>query len=122
MPLRLNGMDLQAASRACTAVAMPMMYMLRAGACPKARGQWWGTTAQAMHVVSHCCTQGDMQACHMLTQCGLDVLREFGVAKEAVKQVVAHKVCGIGTAMTCTGMATVRPRAKAPSCRQANKQ
>ena len=41
-------------------------------------------------------------------------LGNFGVAKEAVKQVVAHKVCGVGTTMTCRGMATVRPGAKVP--------
>ena len=67
--------------------------------------------------ICHCCTQGHMQACHMLTQCGFDVLRELGVAKEAVKQVVAHKVCSIGTAMTCRGMAALRPGGRLPSCR-----
>ena len=53
-----------------------------------------------------------MQGRLLLTQCGLDVLRKLGVAKEAIKQVVAHKVCGIGTAMTCRGMATVKTRVK----------
>ena len=56
-----------------------------------------------------------MQKCLMVTQCGLDVLWELGVAKEAIKQVVAHKVCSIGTAMTYTGMATSRTAGKVPS-------
>lgn len=37
----------------------------------------------------------------LLTQGSLDVLGEFGVAEQAVKQIVAHKVCCVGASMTC---------------------
>lgn len=51
-----------------------------------------------------------------LTQCSLNVLWELGVAEQAVKQIVAHKVCCIGASMTCTCHREMSPASNKAVC------
>ena len=75
---------------------------------------------------SNTCTISTVRRAHaeikLLTQGSLDVCWEFSIAQEAIKEIVAHKVCGVRTAMTYTGMATFRPGGEGPPCRQVDIQ